>query len=61
MFAKNRNYHPAGEDSATARLTQADIAQIRALKGKMRQVDIASLFGIKQPHVSRILRGLAWK
>lgn len=61
MFDKGRNYHPAGENSATAKLTYEEVEHIRGLRGKLKQVDIAKMFGINQPHVSRILRGKSWK
>ncbi len=38
-----------------------DIAnQIRSLKGKVRQVDLAKQYGLTQGHISRIQRGVAW-
>lgn len=42
-------------------LCAEDVAHIRSLGGNMRQVDIASRFGISQTHVSEILCGKQWK
>lgn len=47
---------PVGEEWYNARLTSAEIAEIRNLGGQMRQVDIANMFGTSQSHVGRILR-----
>jgi hypothetical protein len=61
MIAKKRDRHPSADKSATAKLTWLDIHGIRVLKGKHRQIDLARMFNICQSHVSRILRGAAWK
>ncbi len=61
MVSKGRDYHPAGMETAHRKLDDVDVEQIRKLKGKYRQVEIAAMFGINQPHVSRILRGESWK
>lgn len=42
------------------KLTEAQVAEIRAIEG-MRQRDIAALYGITQPTVSAIRRGVKWK
>ena len=49
-----RNY---GETNGRCSLTDADIAAIRSLHGKMTQAEIARRFGTSQPHVSNILAG----
>lgn len=49
-----------GADSPTARLTAAQVAEIRALKGTMGQRAIARRFSISQAHVGRIHRGESW-
>lgn len=51
-----------GERNGNARLSAAQIAQIRALyeAGGIRQVDLAAQFGIRQTQVSRIVRGEQW-
>jgi hypothetical protein len=50
-----------GERHRDAKLTEADILEIRRLgKAGMRQIDIAARFHIGQTHVSRILRRESW-
>ena len=44
----------------TGRLTEAQVAEIRAIDG-MNQRDIAALYGITQSTVSAIRRGVKWK
>lgn len=51
---------PVRAANGNARLTEAQIRDIRALKGTMRQRDIAAKFGVTQAHVSRIHRGVQW-
>lgn len=42
-------------------LTKDDIIAIRSLRGKLRNVDIASRFGISDGHVANIFRGIKWR
>ena len=42
------------------KLTEAQVAEIRAIEG-MKQRDIAALYGITQATVSAIRRGVKWK
>ena len=49
-----------GEKNHQAKLTQENVEIIRELKGELSQREIALLFGIKQPAVSRIQRGERW-
>lgn len=44
----------------TGKLTEAQVAEIRAIDG-MKQRDIAALYGITQSTVSSIRRGVKWK
>lgn len=46
---------PLGETHHNATLTDAQIAEIRSLKGKMLQREIAARFGTTQAYVSHIL------
>ena len=48
---------PLGENHHNAVLTDAQIAEIRGLKGKMLQREIAERFGTTQAYVSDILSG----
>lgn len=50
---------PIGEGWYNAKLSASDVAQIRDLRGKMKQADIADMFGTSQSHVGRIQRGEA--
>ena len=52
--------HNRGEQHPLSKLTEADVRQIRALKGKMTQREIAKLFGVGSAHVCRVLKGGEW-
>jgi predicted XRE-type DNA-binding protein len=43
-----------------AKLTVEAVQEIRRLRGKRRQVEVAAQFGISQSHVNDIQRGTAW-
>lgn len=47
----------AAMKAANRKLSDAQVAEISALRGQMRQVDIADRFGVSQSAVSRIHRG----
>lgn len=51
-----------GERNANAKLAPSDVENIRSdyFRG-LTQAQIASRFGVGQPHISRIIRGDAWK
>jgi DNA-binding transcriptional regulator LsrR (DeoR family) len=51
---------PRGEDHPVAKVTRAQVAEIRALKG-MRQKDIGARYGITQGTVSKIIRRANWR
>lgn len=60
--AKGRHTNQSGEHNGHARLCRQDIDRIiRLLELGRPQSEIAAMFGVKQPHISRILRGAAWK
>lgn len=61
MVNKGRSYNRHGSKNPNNKLTPEQITEIRNLKGKAKQVDIARKFGINQTHVSRIFRGEVWK
>lgn len=50
-----------GEASPHAVLTEEQIIEIRLLRGKMTQLEIAARYGIKQQHVSQIQLEKRWK
>jgi hypothetical protein len=67
-YAFRRNNKPPannpspGSRNGCAKLTEADIPTIFALSrtGKF-QYEIAEMFGVSQPAIGRILRGVGWK
>ncbi len=61
MVMKGRSYDKRGQLNPNNKLTPREVEQILELKGKLKQKEIAAIFGINQPHVSRILRRVAWK
>lgn len=51
----------AGARNGSAKLTAEQVEEIRAAyAGGAKQVVLARLFGVNQPHISRIVRGDAW-
>lgn len=50
-----------GERHWKTRLKEVDIREIRALRGQIRQIDLASRFGVDQGQISAIQLGKAWK
>lgn len=54
--------YPEGERHYCARITEADVREIRRLcAAGVLQRDVAKQFGIRQGHVSRICAGKAWR
>jgi hypothetical protein len=51
---------PKGEGHASARLTAAQVAEIRALDGSLAHADIASRFGVNRRTVGGIISGRLW-
>jgi hypothetical protein len=49
-----------GEDAPVSKLTESDVSAIIALEGVMTQSQIATLFGVSQTAISKILRGVIW-
>lgn len=58
---RNRPRPVTGSRNVQSKLTEADIAPICALAPVLPQRRIASIFGVTQLVVSRIVRGLTWK
>ena len=50
-----------GTKHGHAKLTEDNVNEIKALKGKLYQREIAKMFGITQTMVGKIHRGKAWK
>ncbi|HEV2540221.1 MAG TPA: HNH endonuclease [Frateuria sp.] len=59
MFAKGRRVAAVGESNGRARLTEAQVKEIRASGGSQRQ--IAARFGIANSQVSLIKRRKIWR
>ncbi len=60
--ARGRGAQPRGEANANARLTADAVLLIRALLAKGEaQWRIAERFGVSQPTIGRIHRGLTWR
>lgn len=58
--AKGRQ--PRGETNGNARITEAQVIQIRALRASgYQQQELADMFGISQPTVGQIVRRVTWK
>lgn len=49
-----------GEKSYNAKLTERAVKEIRALKDSLSQRKIGALYGVRQSHVGRIIRGERW-
>lgn len=52
--------HIQGEDQGSSKLTEGQVLEIRALKGKLTQREIGERYGIAQTTVGRIHRRKAW-
>jgi hypothetical protein len=53
--------HSRGERNGRAILNEAQVREIRALKGKLLQREIGAMFGVSQVRVSAIHRRKQWK
>jgi hypothetical protein len=49
-----------GERARAAKLTRAEVLEIRRLGPKMLQGDLAAMFGVRDSAISRILSGKRW-
>lgn len=58
MTAKGRRASFSGEHNSNVKLTFAQVEEIRA--SGLTQVELAKMYGVNQPHVSRIKRRAAW-
>lgn len=59
--SRGRSAHQQGEANGRARLTTADVVQIRQMATSMSKSQVAREFGITQPNVNAIVRGRSWK
>jgi hypothetical protein len=61
LYLQSNGHVYDGESNPRAKLTWAQVTQIRALRGRGRtQSSLAQEFGISPGHVSRIVRGHAF-
>jgi hypothetical protein len=54
------NTHSRGERCVTAKLTEAQVLEIRALEGKARRTEMAARYGVTSSPIGAILRGQNW-
>jgi hypothetical protein len=52
---------PLGERNGHAKLTEEDVREIKRLRGKVTQRELAERFGITHSNVAQIHRGYSWK
>jgi len=50
-----------GEAHGSAKLREADIPVIRALRGRVTQCELGAWFGVRDTQISRIQRGTRWR
>lgn len=57
------NENPKGEDHHLVKITEEDVKTIREIyaSGKMNQRELAELYGLRQPAISRIIHKKRWK
>ena len=63
MIKKGRRVQSTmqGEKHGCSKLTSKQFLEIRSLKGKYTEIEIANMFGVSKPLISLIQRRLAWK
>lgn len=63
MSSRGRTYRPIGETHHMAKLSAADVSQIRKLSRDQREepMYLAKQFGVSPSQIRRILRGQHWK
>ena len=59
--AKGRGNVPNGEQHGRSKLTKQAVLKIRKLYAEgVRQVDLAKMFNVGQPHISDVVRRVVW-
>ncbi len=53
--------HRQGSAISWAKLSEKDVERIRSLKGATLQSALASEYGVRQGHISRIMNGREWR
>lgn len=57
--AKKRHHY--GERNFHAKLTEVQVLEIRALRGKVTQRELAARYGVKQSTIGHLQAGRSWK
>lgn len=52
---------PQGERNGLSKLTEADVREIKELKGRVTQRELAKRFGVGHANIAQIHRGFSWK
>lgn len=60
LDARTKDRLARGERSGTSKLNTVQVHIIRHLRGRVSQYDLAELFGVRQPAISRVGNGLRW-
>lgn len=53
--------HRQGSEIPWSKFTEADVARIRSLKGRVSQSKLAVEYGVRQGHISRVMNGRQWR
>jgi hypothetical protein len=56
-----RNSAPTGEDHPRAKFTNAQAEEVRQLRGKMTQEEIAKMYGVSRSAIEGIMIGRTYK
>lgn len=51
----------SGENCSWGKLKERDVLEILSLKGKMKNIDIANVFGVNKCTITDIFKGRTWK
>lgn len=51
----------AGKQTPRYKLTAEQVAEIRALKGFLTQVELGVIYGVSHRNIGKILRGVTWR
>jgi len=58
---KGRSGSAAGERHARAKLTETKVREIRSLRGRFSQHELAWLYGVDQTVIAKVLVGKSWR
>lgn len=57
MMKKQRGKWPNGDAHHLSKLTDAQVAEVISLRGRMPQREVASIYGVDASHISRLMSG----